>query len=569
MRITLAVLLLTFAAAAPAPAAVVVNEIMYHPPDDRDDLQFVELHNTGDAPVDLAGWRLKGARYQFPAGSSIAANGYLVVCKDAKAFKPHYGFDAIGEFEGTLGHSAGAVELIDAAGKTVDVVKYRTRAPWPVAADGSGSSLERICPTAPASVENWAPSPLPEGTPRAAGTPGKKNSVYVSRLPPVVSNVTFAPSHAAPDEEIKVEAAVRSGEELSAVELRYRVAGPGTESAETTVGMTKGSAGKYAATIPGQKAGRIIRFRVRAADAKGTERFFPSPNELRPALSVYVHDQFPTAKVPLGFLIDVGTAEFRAAQRGGGFRFGGGQIMPNPPARGRSAFVYVDPKSGKPDLSDFISAPLRTSGWKVRFHKDHPLGDMTTINLIYEPIDRMVLAEPLSYEVYRKAGNVAPRTDFVRTWIDGRPIGFQLLIEQPNKAFLRHAGLKADGNMYKANWMGRSVVERHEKKTNTNTGHDDVVQVIDRLNKSRGDEQWAVIKKEFDVEQMINFYAVHVLVSDWDGFFNNYFVYHDVGGTGKWTMYAWDQDKTWGLHDGVGGYDVFTDMPLRFGMAGD
>src|SRR5262249_12450888 len=82
------VLLLTFAAAAPAPAAVVVNEIMYHPPDDRDDLQFVELHNTGDAPVDLAGWRLKGARYQFPAGSSIAANGYLVVCKDAKAFKP-------------------------------------------------------------------------------------------------------------------------------------------------------------------------------------------------------------------------------------------------------------------------------------------------------------------------------------------------------------------------------------------------------------------------------------------------------------------------------------------------
>src|SRR5262245_37681777 len=233
MRISPVILLLLFA--APAPAAVVVNEIMYHPPDDRDDLQFVELHNTGDAAVDLAGWRLKGAKYQFPTGASIAGNGFVVVCKDAKAFKRHYGIDAIGQFEGTLGHSAGAVELTDAAGKSVDVVKYRTRAPWPAAADGSGSSLERICPTASAGVENWAPSPLPEGPPRAAGTPGKKNSVHSSRLPPVVSDVKFMPLHAAPDQEIKVEAAVRSGEEPGAVELRYRVAGPGNESAETKV----------------------------------------------------------------------------------------------------------------------------------------------------------------------------------------------------------------------------------------------------------------------------------------------------------------------------------------------
>ena len=31
-------------------AQVVINEILYHAPDDLDDLQYVELHNTGTAP---------------------------------------------------------------------------------------------------------------------------------------------------------------------------------------------------------------------------------------------------------------------------------------------------------------------------------------------------------------------------------------------------------------------------------------------------------------------------------------------------------------------------------------
>src|SRR5262249_28409835 len=31
----------------------------------------------------------------------------------------------------------------------------------------------------------------------------------------------------------------------------------------------------------------------------------------------------------------------------------------------------------------------------------------------------------------------------------------------------------------------------------------------------------------------------------------------------------WDQDKTWGFHDGIRGYEVFTDMPITFGMEGD
>jgi hypothetical protein len=568
-RIQGAALVLAFAAACgSARAAVVLNEVLYHAPDDLEDLQFIELHNPGAAVVDLSGWKLdKSVRYEFPRGAKIEANGYLVICKDLKRFKRQYGFDAAGQFEGALDHGRGQIELVNAQGGKVDGVKYRSRAPWPLAPDGYSSSLERICPTAPGEgPENWAPSPLAGGFGKSLGTPGKKNANFDPRLPPVVSKVHFTPTHAAPGQEVRVEAEVRSADELREVELRYRVAGSGFEKEEIAVRMNKTPEGRYAGSIPAQKAGQIVRFRIRAVDGKGSERFCPNVNEVRPALSVYVHEPFRPGNYPFGLIINIG-----AGGGGGGvFRFGFGRPAPAPtPARGKAAFVYVSAKTGEPELFDYITVSPRNAGRKVRFHKDHTLEGMTTINLIYEYMDRFALAEPLAYEVYRKAGNAAPRTGFVRTWIDGQPIGFQLLIEQPNRAFLRNNKLRTDGNLYKCVWFGNGVVGTHEKKTNTHEGHDDLVKLVDQLNRTKGDEQWAVIKKNFDVEQFINYFAVNMVLSHWDGYFNNYFTYHDVRGSGKWTIYPWDQDKTWGFHDGIRGYEVFFDMPVTFGMEGD
>lgn len=550
-----------------ASGAVVLNEILYHAPDDLEDLQFIELHNTGAADVDLGGWKLgRKVNYEFPRGTKIAANGYLVVCKNRPLFKRYYGFDAAGAFTGALDRGAGHVELMDAAGRKIDSVKYRSRAPWPLAADGYSSSLERICPTASAEgADNWAPSPLPAAGRKPGGTPGAKNTSYAAHLPPVVRNVTFGPAHVSPEAEIRVEAQVHSAETLRAVELRYRVAGSGYEKEEISVPMTKMAEGRYTASIPRQKAGQLLRFRIRAVDAKDGERFAPSAQDVRPAFSVYVHEKFPLGKIPLGYILNV-----RAVKRPGlgFFNFGGGAGAALSP-RGNSAFVYVNAKTGEPELFDFIHVTPRKAGHKVRLHKDHPLDGMTTLNLIYEYVDRFVLAEPLAFEVYRKAGSVTPRTDFVRTWIDGQPLGFQLLIEQPNRAFLRHNKVRGGGNLYKCQWFGQGVVGTHEKKSHVHEGHDDLVKLVDQLNRTKGDEQWKIIEKNFEVEQVATYFAVNMVLSHWDGYFNNYFAYHDLHGSGKWTLYPWDQDKTWGFHDGIRGNDIFFDMPLTFGMEGD
>jgi hypothetical protein len=248
---------------------------------------------------------------------------------------------------------------------------------------------------------------------------------------------------------------------------------------------------------------------------------------------------------------------------------GGPKTVQSP--QGHSAFVYVNQQTGEPELFDFVNIPSRNAGYKVHFHKDRPLQGMSSINLIFEYNERFVMAEPLAYEVYRRAGNVAPQTDFVRLWIDGELVGYHLLIEQPNRAFLRRNKLKDDGNLYKMVWEGRGLVGQHEKKTNVKTGHEDLIELVDLLEKtkSKPDEQWALIKKHFNVEQVINYFAVNTCLSHWDGFFNNYLTYHDVNGTGKWEMYPWDQDKTWGFHDGIREGEVFYDMPLTFGMEGD
>lgn len=79
-RIPLLALCLSLPAAAPiASGAVVINEIFYNAPDEIPKLQWVELHNTDDSPVDLSGWRLVGGiEFRFPANTSIGPNGFMI-----------------------------------------------------------------------------------------------------------------------------------------------------------------------------------------------------------------------------------------------------------------------------------------------------------------------------------------------------------------------------------------------------------------------------------------------------------------------------------------------------------
>ena len=168
---------------------LVISEVHYHPADPTaeelafdptlttSDFEFIEIHNPTLATVDLTNWRLRGeADFDFATGATLEPNLTLIVVSfDPEdlanenrliAFTNRFGLtpgmvfnSLVGGYSGRLNNSFGRVELQqpDAAPLddptfiphvTADEVLYDDLAPWPVAADGDGSSLNRIAASA-------------------------------------------------------------------------------------------------------------------------------------------------------------------------------------------------------------------------------------------------------------------------------------------------------------------------------------------------------------------------------------------------------------------------------------
>ena len=331
-------LLLPLGLSVPSPrAGVIINEVMYHAPDDLDELQYIELHNPDQAAVDLSGWAFtKGISFKFPAGSRIEPNGYVVVCRNEALFKQFYKSPVAGVFNSTIKHKGERIEISDATGKPVDALKFSDHAQWPTGCAGYSGSLERISPNAPGDdASNWASSPLSDDRAKPAGSPGRANACFSSKALPVIKSLSFQPAEPTPNEPILVaaEVEVEKTVEIADVTLRYRVLGPGFEGAETNLTMLSPGAGKYTATIPPQQPGRVVRFRVQARSTSGATRFFPAETEPRPARSVYLHDAVQAAKVPFGWILSPSPEE-KTALTSQGFDQMPGDFPPPPEDEG-------------------------------------------------------------------------------------------------------------------------------------------------------------------------------------------------------------------------------------------
>jgi hypothetical protein len=149
--------------------AVVINEFHYNPDNPTELVEFIELHNTGPAAVDLSDWRIDEAvDFVFPSGASIAAGGYVVITQDAADFQAKFGFAPIGQWEtgDKLSNEGETIELRDAANALIDSVAYTPGFPWPTTGD-FGSSIELVNPALDNSLAgNWRSSGLTDQSPQ-------------------------------------------------------------------------------------------------------------------------------------------------------------------------------------------------------------------------------------------------------------------------------------------------------------------------------------------------------------------------------------------------------------------
>jgi hypothetical protein len=138
-----------FVAGSPSPDANInlqISELMYKPgPVDllpSQELEFLELTNTGATPIDLSNMRFsEGIEYRFAPGATLAPGAQLVLANHARYFEAYYGFAPFGKYDKDLSNQGERIVLLNAFGAPVINLLYSDDSAWPEAADGQGASL--------------------------------------------------------------------------------------------------------------------------------------------------------------------------------------------------------------------------------------------------------------------------------------------------------------------------------------------------------------------------------------------------------------------------------------------
>ncbi len=175
----------------PAKCAIVINEINYNPQGAGDLTEFIELLNTGSAPVHLDGWFLSNAvSYTFPEQTVILPGEFCLVAKNPAAFYETYPLarHVYGPFDNNsqLDNGGEQILLITPDGDRVTDVTYDDDPPWPSSPDGDGHTLELSSPALSAAGPTaWKASRITGGTPGAINSTFDASAIYaeLSRSP--------------------------------------------------------------------------------------------------------------------------------------------------------------------------------------------------------------------------------------------------------------------------------------------------------------------------------------------------------------------------------------------------
>lgn len=156
---------------------VVINEIAWMGTIVSANHEWLELYNTEDEDILLAGWTLKSGdgspSVTFPDDLVIKAKSYLLLERTSDASVPNIQADYI--YSGALNNTGEMLMLADGDGVIVDVAG-RINEAWFAGEASAKKTMERInASSAGDTASNWKNGPV-GGTPKSANSIGSNNS---------------------------------------------------------------------------------------------------------------------------------------------------------------------------------------------------------------------------------------------------------------------------------------------------------------------------------------------------------------------------------------------------------
>jgi hypothetical protein len=388
----------------------------------------------------------------------------------------------------------------------------------------------------------------------AEATPGTPNTGEAAIPGPEISEVTHTPTQPAPGQSLTVTAAVAARlAAVAGVTLRYRA----DYGAETSVAMRDdGTApdaaagdGVYTGTIPSSAyvAGDMVRWKVVASDVDANDSRSPafldqSGNNQSPEyFGTVVSDPSVTSGMPIfqWFSQNPSAGHTRSGARVSVYF--AGRFYDN---------IFARQRGG---------ATNGSASQKFDFNKgndlyiDETMPSVREINMNGNGSDTTYVRQPLAFEAYRTAGNAGCNSALWLMRVNGGTDRVGVFVEQVDDDFLKRNGYDPEGELYKMVQRGNlnpvffDTITGIEKKTGDPTDFTSIESLVAGLNQATGDARRRYAIDHLDLPQILTYLAVRSITQDADDVRKNFYVYQDSRGDGRWRIFPWDKDWTFGI----------------------
>ncbi len=507
-------------------------------------VDWIELHNPSDAPVDLGNWSLTDdpknlRKWRFPS-TNLPPRGFLVVFASGadrrvpgNRLHTDFQLSANGEY----------LALVRPDGVTISPEwkpGYPVQVP-DVSFGGVHVPNGNGWDSGPAHVYFVKPTP---GAPNEGGTavPG-----------PVIEDLTHTPRVPRDSEALNVTARIRrSFQSVSTVTLWHRVLFGTEASVEMLDDGAHGDGvagdGVYGAILPAELAssGQMIRYRVVATDTSGnTSRWplFTNPTATPEYQGTVVEPLDATTRLPVFHLFVAPGQVSRIDTETGGrvSLFHDGELYDN---------LYME-------LRGNTSAGLAKKSHRLEFNRGHELrhpgpgGRVRKSALLAEYLDPSYLRQNLCFWFLDQIGVPAPFHYPVRVQMNGNFYQLAFHNDVIGQEQMERMGYDPRGALYKAvgtltpDFYSTGVFQKLEP--DGDASRTDYLQLANGIHESKSEAiRRATAFDQLDLPQVINHLAGTRWCAENDDVWANMSLYRDTLGDGLWRNIPFDMNASWG-----------------------